>query len=197
LAGLLITLILKLIKTPGGLILSGLFLGGLVIGIILLGCLALSSLVRLFYRKISFAAIFFTITAISLAFFHYRLYSPTLKIIVPENYSGEVILVISNVAENVLTVDNNGIGYIDQQTFGRTYTRPVVVDRLGKQMDDLCIGFNASSFWVKGTACCLGGKQIHYLSFKIATQDATVQDQDDLKQLTELVDTSLVKRYSR
>ena len=55
--------------------------------------------------------------------YHYHLYSPTLKIIVPDGYTGEVNLVLSNVDKNILTLDNNAIGYLTKWTFNKTYSQ--------------------------------------------------------------------------
>jgi len=93
-------------------ILSGLFLGGMMIVGIIIGCLTLSGLVRLIFKRISFLTILFITTTISFLAFHYQLYSPTLTIKVPNGYKGKINLVLSNVKDNLLTVDSNGIGYL-------------------------------------------------------------------------------------
>jgi len=56
--------------------------------------------------------ILFITTTISFLAFHYQLYSPTLTIKVPNGYKGKINLVLSNVKDNLLTVDSNGIGYL-------------------------------------------------------------------------------------
>lgn len=103
--GLLATLIYKLTNVPSEMFLPGLFLGGMVIAIILIVGLILTWLTKLISKRLHFLTVYFTITAIALAVFHYQLYSPTLKIVVPENYTGQVSLIKSNVTENILTVD--------------------------------------------------------------------------------------------
>jgi hypothetical protein len=134
--GLLTTLLLKLTKVPGGMILSGLFLGGMMIVGIILGCLILTGIVRLIFKQTSFLTILFITTTISFLAFHYQLYSPTLTIIVPDGYRGKVYLVLSNVEDNILTVDNNGIGYLTEWTFNKTYSRPIVKQANGKDLDE-------------------------------------------------------------
>lgn len=96
---LLFTVIIKLNYVPGGMILSGLFLGGMLLVGILMGCLVLASILKLIFKFTSFLTLFAIITTISLLIFRYQLYSPTLKIIVPNNYVGEINLVRSNVLE--------------------------------------------------------------------------------------------------
>lgn len=110
--GLLTTLLFKLTNVPGGMILSGLFLGGMLIFGIILGCLILTVFLRLIFKRTSFLTIFSITTALSFLIFHYQLYSPTLTIIVPNGYRGKINLVLSNVNDNILTVDSNGIGYV-------------------------------------------------------------------------------------
>jgi hypothetical protein len=191
--GLLATLIVKLTAVPGGMILSGLALGGMVIILIILGCLAVTWISRFFIKSISFGTIFFSTTALLFILFHCQLYSPTLKIIAPKNFSGEVSLVLSNVPDNILVLDSNGIGYINQWTFNKTYTKPIVVDADGKDLSNLCIGYNPTSFWALGKACCINGQQLPYKSFKIKSGTPRIQAFNQSKSLTDLVDLQLVK----
>jgi hypothetical protein len=71
---------------------------------------------------------------------------PKLKIIVPENYFGKIILVLSNVDRDILTVDSNGIGYITKHTFDKTYTKPFVIEKGGTDISNQAVGFNISAF---------------------------------------------------
>ncbi|WP_339877407.1 hypothetical protein [uncultured Algoriphagus sp.] len=80
-------------EVPDGMILSGLFLGGMVIALILIGGLILAWLTKLKAKRLPFWTVYFILTAISFAVFHSQLYSPTLKIVVPENYTGQVSLI--------------------------------------------------------------------------------------------------------
>ena len=100
--GLLTTLFIKLKDVPGGMILSGLFLGGMIIVGIIIGCLIFSGILRLIFKRFSFLTLLFITTTISFLAFHYQLYSPTLTIIVPDGYRGEINLVLSNVDDNIL-----------------------------------------------------------------------------------------------
>lgn len=187
--GLLGSLIYKLTEVPGGMILSGLFLGGMVIALILVGGLFLIWLTKLFSKRLPFWTGYFAITAIAFAAFHYQLYSPTLTIVVPENYSGEVHLVKSNVPENILTVDSNGIGYLTEWTFNKLYTQPLVVDENGKDLANQCVGFNPSTFFGNGTLTSSETDiEIKSLSFEIALVEKIGKDQYDHPDLTKLVD---------
>jgi len=192
---LLTTLIIKLTNVPGGMILSGLFLGGMMIVGIILGCLILTGVLRLFFKRTSFLTIFSITTAISFLAFHYQLYSPTLTIIVPNGYRGEINLVLSNVDDNILTVDSNGIGYLNEWTFNKTYSRPTVKQLDGKNLDNNLVGFNPSTFWAKGqTSSSENNIKIETLSFEIVSDDKLGQKQYNSTDLSNLVDkTKLTK----
>lgn len=170
--GLLVTLIYQLTEVPGGMFLSGLFFGGMVVALILAGGLILTWLTKLIFKRLQFWTVYFAITAIAFAVFHYQLYSPTLKIIVPENYIGQISLVKSNLTENILTVDSNGIGYLNEWTFNKLYSKPIVVDENGKDLTDQCVGFNPSTFFGLGTSANSEKKgEIKSLSFEIVPKD--------------------------
>ena len=188
---LLIGLIYKLTKLPGGMILPGYFLGG----IMLIGALILSLLVagisKLIFRSNSFLTLFAIVSSIAFGIFHYYWYSPTLKIIVPKGYSGEVTLVLSNVDKNILTVDSNGIGYITKWTFDKTFTPPIVYTQYGEDINDLIVGFNPSTFWAKGTAISTDySGEIKYLSFKVVSKDTMAQKKDYGFDFSKFVDRS-------
>lgn len=171
---LLATLLLKLTSVPGGMILSGLFLGGMIIIGIIIGCLILSGLLILLFKKISFSTLFFITVSISFLVFHYQLYSPTLRITVPNNYKGEINLVLSNVNKNILEVDSHGIGYLTEWTFNKTYTRPIVKQKDGKNLDKNLVGFNPSTFFGESIG---GGNSIKSLSFQIVPDSVLGQKQ--------------------
>lgn len=146
-AFLAISLLVKLRYIPGGMILSGLFLGSMLLVAIIFGCLVVAGILRLVTNKYFFFTLFSVATIISFLVFHYKLYSPTLKIIVPKGFTGKVILVLANVDENILNVDSNGIGYLNQWTFEKTYSEPVVFDSDGNNIKERLVGFNPSAFW--------------------------------------------------
>lgn len=192
--GLLATLIYKLTDVPGGMILSGLFLGGMVILLILLGGLLLTSLAKLISQKLPFWTIYFTIITIAFAIFHYQLYSPILKIIVPKNYTGEVSLIKSNVTENILRVDSNGIGYLNEWTFNKLYSKPIVIDQNGTNLTKQCVGFNPSTFFGLGTySSSENNMEIKSLSFEIVPKEKIGEKQYYHTNLTKLVDLEKIK----
>lgn len=186
--GLLTTLLIKLTKVPGGMILLGWFLGGMILIGVILGCLIVSGILRLLFKSTSFLTLLFITTTLSFLVFHYQLYSPTLTIIVPNGYRGEINLVLSNVDDNILTVDSNGIGYLTEWTFDKTYSRPIVKQVDGKNLDEFLIGFNPSTFFGKGKTCCVEKREIQSLSFTIGTKPHLEDEYFESKSLTELVD---------
>jgi hypothetical protein len=180
---------------PAGIILPGYFLGGMLLIGILIGCLIITTIVRLIFKRNSFVTLFAIVATIAFLASHYYLYSPTLKIVVSKGYTGQVNLVLSNVDKNILTLDSNGIGYINKWTFEKTYTPPIVVDNEGNSLNDQCVGFNPSTFWGNGysTSTSFPGK-IYSLSFEIVPRNKTGQKQYYNKELTELVDKTKLLR---
>jgi hypothetical protein len=192
--GLLATLIYKLTEVPGGMILSGLFLGGMVIVLILIGGLFLTWLTKLNAKKLPFWTFYFTLTAIAFAIFHYQLFSPTLKLVVPENYTGQVSLIKSNVTENILILDSNGIGYLNEWTFNHTYSKPIVSDVNGKNLEEQLVGFNNSSFFGLGTSTTSENQiEIKSMSFEIVPEDKSDEKQYYHTNLSKLVDKEKIK----
>lgn len=190
--GLLTALLFKLNNIPGGLILSGLFLGIMMIVAIIFGCLIISGLLKLVFKRISFLTLIFISTTFAFIAFHYQLYSPTLTIKVPNNYKGEVNLVLSNVKDNILITDKNGIGYITEWTFNKTYSRPIVEQMDGKNLDRNLVGYNPSTFFGKGKSCCVEGNQIENLSFEIVPDDKIGEKQYYSKNFRDFINKKLV-----
>lgn len=191
--GLLVTLLIKLKDVPGGMILSGLFLGGMLMVVMVVACSILASILILIFKQLSYLTLFYILTTISFSAFHYYLYSPTLTIVVPNGYKGEINLVLSNQKENMLTVDSNGIGYLNEWTFRKTYSRPIVKQLNGENVDEYLIGFNPSAFFGKGSICCYEKREIQNLSFKIGTKPHLEDEYFEHKSLMELVDKNKVK----
>jgi len=193
---LLVGLIYKLTKLPGGMILPGYFLGGIILIGVLIVSLIVTGIAKLIFKSNSFMTLFAISTSIAFGVFHYYLYSTTLKIVVPKGYTGQVTLVLSNVDKNILTVDSNGIGYITKRTFDKTYTPPTVIDQDGKKMNDLCVGYNPTTFWANGTATSSEyPDKIKYLSFEIVPKEKAGQKQYYDISLHKLVDrTKLISK---
>ena len=157
-----------------------------------MGCLVLSGILKLVFKFTSFLTLFAITTTISFLIFHYQLYSPTLKIIVPNGYKGTINLVLSNVEENILVVDSNGVGYLNEWTFEKTYTKPIVEQVNGKRVDTELVWYNPSTFWAYGKSCCLHGRKIESKSFEILPENSLKGEWYDAKNLIDLVDEKLV-----
>jgi hypothetical protein len=191
---LFVSLLLKLTKVPGGLILSGLILGGMFIVGIIISCFLITFILKYFLKNLSYSTIYFMTISVAFIAYHYHLYSPTLKIIVPDGYTGEVNLVLSNVDKNILTLDSNAIGYVNKWTFNKTYSPPDVFTVSGQKINSQCIGFNQSTFFGLSKFCCVDGKEIKSLSFEIVPVDRIGQKQYYRKDFTGKVDTSKLYR---
>lgn len=187
--GLLTTLFIKLPNIPGGMILSGLFLVTIILIGIIIGCLILTGILKIVFKKTSFLIILFITTTISFLAFHYQLYSPTLKIKVPNGYKGEINLVLSNVKENILTIDNNGIGYLNEWTFNKTYSTPIVEQLDEKNLEKNLVGFNPSTFFGKSIG---GENEIKSLSFEIVPDNLLGQKQYYGTDWTKFVNRKLI-----
>ncbi|MCU7551369.1 hypothetical protein OCK74_19765 [Chitinophagaceae bacterium LB-8] len=149
----------------------------------------MASILKLFVKSFSFSTLYFITISLAFVAYHYHLYSPTLKIIVPDGYTGEVSLILSNVDKNILTVDSNGLGYVNKWTFKKTYSHPEVITSSGKKINNQCVGFNPSTFWSLNKFCCVDGKVIRSLSFEIVPEDKLEQKQYYRRGLAGLVDT--------
>ncbi len=193
---LLLTLLIKLVNIPGGMILSGLFLGVLAIVAITIVCLILTAIFKTIFKKSSFLFVLSVMTTVAFSALHYTLYSPTLHIIVPNGFTGEVNLVLSNVDDNILTLDTNGIGYLNQWTFNKIYSKPIVEQMDGKNLEKNLVGFSPSRFFGSGKSCCLNGLEIESLSFEIVGDDKIGLKQYYSTNLTTLVNKKLV-RFSK
>lgn len=186
---LLVTLLIKLNRVPGGFILSGLFLGGIYIFVILCICFVATFILKFVFKNLSYSTIYFVSITVCLVAYHYYLYSPTLKIIVQDGYTGEVNLVLSNVNENILTLDSSGIGYINKSTYDKTYSVPDVYTVSGQKINSQCVGFNPSTFFGLSKFCCIYDREVKSLSFEIVPVDKKGQKQYYSKDLKGRVDT--------
>lgn len=123
------------------------------------------------------------------------IYPSRLTITVPENYQGEVTLVLSNVEKDILTVDSNGIGYITKQTFDKKHIKPIVIETGGTDVSSQCVGFTPSSFWAVGNSSYAteedGSREeikVRFLSFELVPKDKKGEKQYYSVDLMELVD---------
>lgn len=188
---LFITLQIKIVSASSGMILPGVVIGEIVMLSIVLGSIFLTLLITHFRKNTSFLTTFFIIIVFPFTFFQYYLHTPSITIIVPNGYIGRVDLVLSNVEDNILLTDSNGIGYINKTTFNQLYSRPIVKQVNGKSLEQNLVGFNNSTFYAKGRTCCVKGKEIISLSFEIVPGNKIGQKQYFSKNLVSSVNRDL------
>jgi hypothetical protein len=116
------------------------------------------------------------------------------KIIVPNGYIGKVCLIKSNVTSNILTLDSNGIGYINEKTFNKLRYAPSVNDASGKDLFPNCVGYSPSVFWGIGNSESSTSKlKINYLSFEIVPDSLIGKKQYYSTDLFKVADTLKIK----
>lgn len=185
---ILIILTTRLLRLPT-LMLSSVYVTAILIVGIVIGSIIVAGVVKVFFKKPFFFTIYFCTVSIACSFFIWYFYSPSLTIIVPNNFTGQVNLVLSNTDSNILTLDKNGIGYINKQTFAKTYAKPIVLDTEGKNINTQCIGFNPSVFWGKTNfSSSQSNIEIHSLSFEVVPTDKIGHKQYYSTDLINLVD---------
>lgn len=195
---LLVILIVQLIKTPT-FMLPSVYLAGMFVIALLVGSLIIAGIIKLIFKKSSFIMVLCSIVSIVSIFSMCKFYSPTLTIIVPKGYTGQVTLVLSNVDKDILNVDSNGIGYITERTFDKVYTKPIVLETDGTDISNQAVGFSPSNFWAKtvpGThreSNYQIGLEIDFKSFEVVPKDKEGQKQYYSIDLSELVDKSKLK----
>ena len=162
-----------------------------ILSIILISCSLIGLILKLIFKKQNFYTIFFSLLIICSVLGISYLLKPAYEIIVPENYVGEVNLILSNVKENRLTLDENGIGYINKKTFNKTFN-PIILQKdtiIGERIE----GFNTPTFWSKLITTTSDGKIFAALNFVIPPENKNGEYQyNDTMDLSKLVDYKLV-----
>lgn len=185
---LLLIYLYQLTQLPGGFFFSSLFYA-IIISIFITFCIALfTSISKFIFKKQDFVIRLSSVAIIILSITINELYSPTLKIIVPKNYSGEVNLTLSNLDHNELNIDENGIGYITKWTFEKTYTKPKVYDTDGNDLSHLLLSYDNNKFWGQSVGT---GNTIRSLNFEIA-KDAQQKEKTYISRWLEKVDLNKV-----
>lgn len=148
LGGAILALILAiktLLQTPT-LILSSWFLVLFYTPILIGASLGIGCLLRLIgknkYSLLRMSAFVLLVLAGSFVAFNY---TPTYTVEVPEDYAGDVTLLVSNRAENELKVNQYGIGYITKKTYQQGF-KPRVV-RAGEDITDQTGTYSTGSFF--------------------------------------------------
>ncbi len=162
---------------------------------ILVASIISSIVLKIFFKRLNFTTVLFLLICLTSLVGIFYFSRPSHEIIVPENYTGEVNLILSNVEENILTLDQNGIGYINQETFSKTF-KPIILESSGYNINKRAIGFNQSTFWSKLVTTTSNGKRIESLNFFVAPKDVDSSSYDDEFDLIKLVNYELVLEQS-
>lgn len=196
---LLTWLFLLILKAPT-FMLSSVYIASMIIFALILGSLVVSGMIKLIFKKVPFFTILFFVLSITSMAGIYKLWSQPLIIVVPKGYVGQVTLVLSNVKENILTVDSNGIGYINKRTFNNMYVPPIVREADGTDVVSRCVGFNPATFWGKGSSSGISisteptdesaNREIQYLCFEVVPIGKEGQKQYYNTDLFKFVDKS-------
>ena len=148
------------------------------------------------FKKLSIISIaLFSISATSLGFI-INLNSPSLTVIVPTGYIGQICLILSNCETNVLKIDSNGIGYINKSTYNNTYAKPLVLESDSTNITSRIVGYNPASFWSKGSFSMISTNnstntnEIHFMSFEIVPVGKEGQKQYYTTDIDQFIDVS-------
>jgi uncharacterized membrane protein len=135
--------------------------------------LSVSFLLGLLIKKIAKGAAlkgtytFLCLTLFSIAYMYYE-YKPTRDIILPANFSGDVMLFLSKEDKDDFNINSYGIGYISMQTYLNGF-RPVVFrdgNNITKDLTKFSGGGSISSASINGIS--LG--PFHYMKFTVPGQ---------------------------
>ena len=116
------------------------------------------ALLRSSWHVLTFTSIVMTVISITFCVIEHK---PSYKIIVPDNYVGEVKLLVSNENDNDLKINQFGIGYINQQTY-RNGFRSIIIK--GQQdISKKVTGYSTGSY----ATSLLNNLSFDYVSFEI------------------------------
>jgi energy-coupling factor transporter transmembrane protein EcfT len=109
--------------------LPSLFLIGIylpiVFGVSLLIGFLIKKLLKSNWHTLTFISIMLSVICLS---FYASQFKSSYEIIVPNNYVGEVKLILSNEKENDFKINNYGIGYISQTTYENGLQPSIIIN---------------------------------------------------------------------
>lgn len=167
---LFITLIVRMVNIPSAfgnefvLVVSIFF----CLLFVLIGGPILTGLTYFLFKKRSFGFVFRLWVSFILIGLHIYIYSPPLKITIPNDFSGEINLIVDPESKQNLNINENGIGYIKESILrkARGDKKPRVYFKSGKKIStDRIIGYDSIFFYGRSS---IEGKQV--LTFKILPQ---------------------------
>lgn len=159
-----------------------LFLPIVLFVVFVLGFL-LKTLLRSEWHTSTFASI---VVIIICSIFYISQYRPTYKVIIPENYTGEVKLFVSK--ENNFNINNYGVGYIDRETFDKGFYPKIIKESndITKQVKEY-----SKASWVTTQKT---NYSFEYLSFIIPPKKEHDKDVGELLEVMAIDTTRLYKK---
>jgi hypothetical protein len=149
----------------------------------------ISSLSKLKVHLLTATSVVVTIVCLA---FYINEYRPTCKIYVPDTFTGEVKLFHSTLANNNLSLNKYGVGYITDKAYRKGF-KPVVYQN-GKDITEECKNFGQGSVAFVGVDGTNLGP-FSYVGFTIKNNTADTL-WTDLKKVIEqkIIDTSIMKK---
>jgi hypothetical protein len=147
----------------------------------------IKTLLKSAWHTLTFTAL--GITAICFSFY-INGYTPIFKIIVPDNFVGEVRLLVTKDKGNAFNLNNFGIGYINQKTFKNGF-RPIVI-KAGKDISEKIHAYETVAY----TTLSPSKWVLEYVSFKIPGKKDSLNmlSFEDLIKLNAIDTSRLIKR---
>lgn len=156
----LITLFITLIVRMGNI--PSAFGSDFVIGVsiffcllvVLIGAPILTGLTFFLFKERSFGFIFRLWVSFILIGLHIYIYSPPLKITIPDNFSGQINLIVDKEHKQNLNINEDGIGYVKESILQklRGNKKPHVYFNNGKKISaDRIIGYDSIFFYGRST----------------------------------------------
>ena len=164
---LFITLIVRMVNIPSAfgsefvLVLSIFF----CLLFVLIGGPILTGLSYFLFKKRSFGFVFRLWASFILIGLHIYFYSPPLKIIIPNNFSGEINLIVDPNENQNLNINEDGIGYIKESILlkSRGDKKPYVYFKSGEKISaGRIIGYDSIFFYGRSSIEGIGA-----LTFKV------------------------------
>mgnify|MGYP003667063436 CR=1 FL=1 len=167
---LLVTLIIKMTNLPAAFSFNSRLTLSIIFSLttVIIGGIILAILTNLLLKKNSFWHFFRIWSLLILTGLHIYFYSPPLKIIIPNNYSGEINLLVFPNSKKDLNINQDGIGYINESILlkSRGDKKPIVYYRNGKKVSpDRIIGYDSIFFYGRTTI-----NQKKALTFKVVAE---------------------------
>ena len=149
-------------------ILAPWFLVGLYLPIVFFISLLAGVLTKALLKSGWHVLIFTSITMTVICFtFYISEYKPTYKIIIPDNYAGEVNLLVTDEKNNDFNINKFGIGYINQPTYKNGF-HPIIIkgqQDISKEIHHYSTGSYATT--------SMSNVSFNYVSFKIPGKHET------------------------